>query len=293
MSIIVTGGNGLVGSAFPSDCIRLSRKDADLTNWDQTFDLFQRLKPDVVIHCAAKVGGVKANMDYPADFCRENLLINQNVLEACRLLKVRKFVGFLSTCIFPDGLEILNEENVHEGPPHHSNFAYAYAKRMLDIQVSAYNQQYGTKYFCVIPCNIYGPNDNFNLETSHVVPALVRKFCEATNNVTVWGTGKPLREFIYSKDVAAIILKLVENYHGTKPVILSPGIEHSIKSLVEIISKAVGFNGEISWDHSKPDGQFRKHADNSYLMDLIPDFTFTSLEEGIKETVTWYRRNFV
>ena len=290
--ILITGGTGLVGSAFPDNCIKISSLKADLRNKEDTWRIFEEIRPDTVIHCAAKVGGVQANMDQPATFCRDNILMNQNVLEASRVFEVKKFVGFLSTCIFPDGLDVLTEDNIHDGPPHDSNFAYAYAKRMLETQVRAYNRQYHTRYFCVIPCNVYGPRDHFDLRTSHVVPALMRKCLEAHqtgDKMQVWGTGQPKREFLFSEDAAAIVMRLIEEYEGTEPVIISPGREHSIAELVQMIAGVIGYQGEIEWDASKPDGQYRKRSDNTRLKSVLSDLKFTSLEDGLKKMLEWYQ----
>jgi len=209
---------------------------------------------------------------------------------------VKKLICFLSTCVFPDDVIYpLTEDKIHLGPPHTSNAPYAYAKRMADVMIQSYNQQYGTQYFSVIPTNIYGPNDNYSLENSHVIPALIHKVYLAQKNNTdliVWGSGKPLREFIYSKDVAAITTLLLEKYQGTKPIILSTSEEISIREVVELICDIFNFKNNIIFDSSKPDGQYRKPSDNSYLKSIIGDYNFTPLRIGLEETISYFIENY-
>lgn len=300
--ILVTGYSGLVGSAIDSlgyqvpSIIGVTHKDYDLLQWAHVAAMMRKHNPEAIIHLAAKVGGVKANMTQPATFFMENITMNTHILEAARLHCVKRVICFLSTCVFPDPCPLpLQPESLHLGPPHSSNYGYAYAKRMLAVQAQTYNQQYGTKFLPVIPCNIYGEHDNFNLENSHVVPALIQKFYSASmmhKPVTVWGSGKPLREFIYSRDVARLLIEILDNYEGNEPLILSTGKEHSIKELVETIAEAFDFKGEIIYDTSKPEGQHRKPSDNTSLMKIVPDFQFTPLKEGIRRTVKWYCDNF-
>ena len=237
MGIMVTGGSGLVGSTINAD-IKLSSKDADLRNWNETISIFEKYKPDEVIHCAGKVGGVGSNMNYKGEFFYDNIMINTNVLEACRMTGVKKVVSFLSTCIFPDDIEYpLTEKKIHIGEPHNSNYAYAYAKRMLDIQSRAYKEQYGVNYTCVIPTNIYGPDDNFNLENGHVLPALIHKCYLAKKNNTdfvIWGSGKPLREFRKPSDNS----KLKSYLPDFKFTPIEKGIEKSVNWFIENYEKA-------------------------------------------------------
>ena len=198
--------------------------------------------------------------------------MNTNVLEACRLVKVEKLVSFLSTCIFPDKVEYpLTEDKIHFGAPHSSNYGYAYAKRMLDVQSRAYRKQYGCNFITAIPNNLFGENDNFDLENSHVVPAMIRKMYEAKLNdedVTLWGDGSPLREFTYSKDLAEILLFLLEHYDEEGPINVGNTNEISIKEVAETIAGILDFKGQIVWDITKPKGQFRKPSDNSKLLEL-------------------------
>jgi len=303
--LLVTGQSGLVGSQFKGDLIALSSKVCDLRDTKSVNSVFEfytnkeiqkEYAVDKVIHCAAKVGGLHGNMNYKGEFFYDNIMINTNVIEACKTHDIKKLVVFLSTCVFPDKIEYpLTEEKIHLGPPHYSNDAYAYAKRMADIQVRAYKEQYGLKYTCVIPTNIYGPNDNFDIENGHVVPSLIHKCYLAKKNKTplvIWGSGNPLREFIYSKDVAELALWVLENYDESEPIILSTSEEISIKYVAETIAKHIGFEGEIIYDTTKPDGQFRKPSDNSKIKKYLPEYKFTPFDVGIKETIDWFEKNY-
>jgi GDP-L-fucose synthase len=294
MTKVITGGSGLIGSAF-KDGVKLTSK-RDLRDYDKAEFAIGMYKPDVVVHCAAKVGGVGANMEFPADFFMDNIRMNTNVIQACKELKVKKLVSFLSTCVFPDNVEYpLDETKIELGPPHNSNFAYAYAKRMADVQIRAFNQQYGTKYFSVIPCNVYGPNDNFSLEVGHVIPMLIHKCYLAKKNrktFEVWGDGTPLREFVYSKDVANIVDLLIQKYTGTEPVIISNPTEYSIKQVVDLIVEYMGFKGKVKWLTDKPNGQYRKPSSNTKLLSIIGDYEFTTLEKGLKESIEWFILNY-
>ena len=293
--ILVTGGSGLVGSEF-NNFIKINSKDCDLTKSEEIKNLLLSINPTHIIHTAGYVGGLKANMDNLGDFFYKNILINTNLIHESYTHGVRKVLSFLSTCIFPDNIEYpLTEDKIHLGPPHESNFAYAYAKRMVDVQNKAYNKSYGTKYFSVVPTNIYGPNDNYNLKNGHVVPTLIHKVYLAkkeNKNLEVWGSGKPLREFIYSKDVAKICEDLIFNYDDEKPIILSNSIEISIEELVTTICDIMKFKNNIIWDKSKPDGQYRKPTDNTYLKNVLPNFKFTQLVEGLEETIHFFESNY-
>lgn len=298
--ILVTGSNGLVGTSIRKvlnqDNIFHTSKDSDLKDTRQINLFFAKNNPTHVIHCAGKVGGLGGNMNYKGEFYYDNIMINTNVLESSRVHNVEKVVSFLSTCIFPDQVEYpLTEDKIHLGPPHHSNYPYAYAKRMLDIQTRAYREQYGLNYVSVVPTNIYGPNDNFSLTHGHVVPMLIHKLYLAQKNKTdfiVWGSGKPLREFIYSEDVANLSLWALENYNESEPIILSPSEEISIIDIVDLLVNEFNFKGKVVFDDTKPDGQFRKPTDNSKLKNYLPDYKFTPIEVGIKETVNWFITNY-
>lgn len=292
---LVTGGNGLVGSEF-NNVIKATRADADLVDPAQVAEMFKIHQPRYVVHTAAKVGGVMANMKSPGDFYRENILLNSNVIDQAKNNNVEKLICFLSTCIFPDNVSYpMDETMIHLGPPHESNFGYAYAKRMCDVQLSAYNQQYGTKYFSVIPTNVFGPKDNYSLTDGHAVPALIHRCYLAMQNNTdleVWGSGRPLREFIFSRDVADLCVKLLESDHTSGPIILSTCQEITIADLVTLICDKMKFKNKIIFDSSKPDGQYRKHSTNKKLLSIIKDYKFTPIEQGIEETVDYFCKNF-
>ena len=297
MKTIITGGTGLVGSVINIDnSVKLSSKDVDLKNWEKTLELFKSLNPKHVIHCAARVGGIGGNMNYKGEFFYDNIMINTNVIEASRRVGVEKVVSFLSTCVFPDDVEYpLTESKIHLGEPHSSNYPYAYAKRMADIQSRAYKEQYDVDYVSVIPTNIYGPNDNFNLEQGHVMPMLIHKCYLAQKNnedFKVWGTGKPLREFIYSKDVGELTTWALKNYDEPEPIILSTSQEISIKDLVDLIVSGFNYKGKVIFDTDKPDGQYRKPSDNSKLKKYLPNFEFTPVEVGVQKTIEWFIENY-
>jgi len=294
-NIIITGGTGLIGSAFKKGK-KLGSKDYDLRSTIETNRMFEDNNPDVVIHTAAKVGGVGANMQYPANFYYDNIMMNTNIIHSSFQYDVKKLICFLSTCVFPDKIEYpLTEDKIHAGEPHTSNASYAYAKRMADIQIRAYNKQYGTNYFSVIPCNVYGINDNFNLNNGHVIPTLIHKCWLAKQNKTpfeIWGNGSALREFIFAEDMADIVLKLAEDYEGTDPIIISNPQEYSIKQVVDIIIKYMEFEGEVKWLLDKPNGQYRKPSSNKRLLNIIGDYNFTTLEIGLKNTIDWFKLNY-
>ena len=292
--LLVTGGNGLVGSSITSD-VKIG-KEYDLRNIKETDKMFEHHKPTHVIHCAGKVGGLSANMNYKGEFFYDNIMINTNVIESARKHNVKKLVSFLSTCVFPDNIEYpITEKKIHLGAPHFSNYPYAYAKRMADIQIRAYREQYGLEYVSVIPTNIYGPNDNFSLDTGHVIPMLLHKMYNAQRDNTdfvVWGSGTPLREFIYSKDIAKLSEWALDNYNESEPIIFSNSNEISVKDLVDLLVNEFNFKGKVIFDKTKPDGQFRKPSDNSKLKSYLPNFEFTPIEEGLKETINWFRNNY-
>jgi GDP-L-fucose synthase len=292
--LMVTGGKGLVGSSISCD-LRIG-SEYDLRNSVECDNLFSRFKPTKVIHCAGKVGGLGGNMNMKGEFFYDNIMINTNVIESCRKYNVKKLVCFLSTCVFPDDVTYpLNIDQIHKGEPHNSNYPYAYAKRMADIQIKAYREQYGLNYTSIIPSNIYGPNDNFSLTQGHVMPMLIHKLFLAKQNktsFTVWGTGKPLREFLFSKDIAKISKWVLENYEGTDPLIISGDEEVSIKDLVDILVQEFNFKGNVIFDNNKPDGQYRKPSNNNKIKELLPNFKYTSFEKGVKETVKWFIENY-
>lgn len=300
MKILVTGADGLIGSAIkrlnPPNAVYLRRADLDLTDFAKTKEVFNTIKPDWVIHAAAVVGGIKRNRERPATLLRENTLINLNTLEAARLVGVEKLVSFLSTCSFPNETTLpYHEKDFHNGPPFDGTIGYAYAKRMLEALTRTYRKEWGCNFVTVIGTNFYGPNDNFSLEDGHALPALIHKCFLAKQNGTdlqVWGSGKPLREFVFSDDIARLALWALDNYNEDTPIIFTSGIEVSIKEAVGLIVKKMGFAGRVIFDDSKPDGQLRRPSDTTKLRTYLPDFVFTSGEDGISQTVSWFLEHY-
>jgi GDP-L-fucose synthase len=298
---LVTGSTGLLGSeiiALSPGAIGFNSKECDLTESNHAILTLEEGRVDTVIHCAARVGGVKANIDYVADFFDENVKMNMNVLDACRERNF-KLVSVLSTCIYPDAPYVkypLTEDQLHMGPPHPSNFGYAYSKRMLEVQGRAYNKQHGCNFISVIPNNLYGVNDNYDLNSGHVIPALIRKFHEAKTfgykSVDIWGSGRPLREFTFARDAAKIILWLAENYDGADPVNIGNPEQVSIETLACMIAEEVGYEGGGNFDRSKPDGQFEKPSSNEKLRSLGWKGEYTPLRMGLRETIKSFQDRY-
>jgi len=261
--------------------------------------LFEKHQPTHVIHLAALVGGLFANRERKMTFLRDNMLINDNVLHTSRVKGVQKVISCLSTCVFPDKVEYpLTEEKVHLGPPHDSNFGYAYAKRMVDIQNRAYKEEFGCNFTSAIPTNVFGPHDNFDLKYAHVIPALIHKCYLATESkqpFKVMGDGSPLRQFIYSRDLAKLFIWQLREYDSIEPVIFSVDEkdEISIRQVATAIATALKYPGEVKFDNEpKDNGQDRKPASNAKLMKLIgSDFKFTPFDIALKETVAWFLAN--
>jgi GDP-L-fucose synthase len=304
---IVTGGSGLLGNAFKSMCLHCEFPDSEvleLTNRKQTLSYFNHMQDskgvESVIHLAGKVGGVKANTEFVSDFYSVNSAINNNVIDACISAKVQKLVCCLSTCIYPDEKYVsypLTEDQLHNGPPHNSNFGYAYAKRMVDVQLRAARQQHGLKYISVVPNNMYGEHDNFDLENGHVIPSLIRKIWEAKLNnkpyFEVWGDGEIYREFTYAKDIAKIIMFCLEKYEDETPINIGSTSEYKLKDVISLIKKELDYTGEIVFDTSKPKGQVRKPSSNQKLLDLgWKKEWYTPLEIGLKNTCKWFINNY-
>jgi len=306
---MVTGGSGLYGMAIRAHVAQsaeekdatwvfLSSKDGDLRDRKATEAIFERVRPTHVIHLAAMVGGLFANMSKKVEFYRENMLMNDNVMECCRIYKVQKLVSCLSTCIFPDKTTYpIDETMIHDGAPHLSNEGYAYAKRMIDVMNRCYKDEYGCNFTSVIPTNIYGPHDNYSIQGGHVVPGLIHKCYLAKKNGTpfeVWGTGSPLRQFIYSGDLAALTVWVLRSYDSTDPIILSVPEEKevTIKDVALMIRDAMEFKGEVKFLTDKADGQYKKTASNEKLAGLRPDFQFTPMAEGLKKACDWFCANY-
>ena len=300
--VLVTGGSGLIGSKFPNETsnhtfIKVGSQQFDLTKESECQKMFDNVSPDAVIHLAAKVGGIKSNMDKVADFFDENSKINLNVLSTARNFGVTKLVSVMSTCVYPDAATYpLTPDQIHNGPPHPSNFGYAYAKRMLEVQTRAYRNQYGLSWKTAIPGNAYGENDNFDLQNSHVIPAIIRKIFEAKQNgqtPVFWGDGLALREFTYSEDVAKILAFLLDNYDREEPINIGNTQEVSIKHVVEEVSRTLNYAGPIAWSDSGLKGQFRKPSSNEKLLELgWKSSDYTALEDGLKKTCEWFVQNY-
>ena len=308
--VLVTGGSGLVGNgvrlALQSynnvdkiSFIFLSSKDGDLKDILQVEAIFKKYKPKYVLHLAAAVGGLYKNMREKVQFFEDNVTMDINIFRCCRKFSVEKVVSCLSTCIFPDKTKYpIDESMLHDGPPHQSNEGYAYAKRMVDVLSRAYRDQYGLNAVTVIPTNVYGPFDNFNLEAGHVAPSLIHKCYVAKRDdthFTIRGSGNPLRQFIYSVDLGRLLIWVLLNYNEPEPIILSvpEKNEISIAKLSEIISKALHFTGDIKCDTQYADGQYKKTACPDKLLGLLDgSFEFTPIDLGIKETVEWFCEHF-
>jgi|LWDU01.1.fsa_nt_gi GDP-L-fucose synthase len=302
MKVLVTGGTGMVGSGFKNiksthDFILVGSSQYDLRSLHDTSQMVMDHKPDAIIHLAARVGGIKGNTEYVADFFTDNIQINTNVLKVAKALSVKKVVSLLSTCVYPDKVNYpLTEDQIHNGPPHPSNFGYAYAKRMLDVHSRALRQQYGCNFICAVPNNLYGPHDNFDLENGHVIPAIIRKIWEAKQTGSAshfWGSGRPLREFTYAPDIAKILVYLLENYNEAVPINIGRTGEFSIRSIVDYVCGILEYEGIIEWDISKPEGQFKKPSTNQKLLQLGWDeAAYTTMEEGLEATCSWFKENY-
>jgi GDP-L-fucose synthase len=302
MTILVAGATGLAGSAIIRELTRLNKevigissKDLNLLDRDATFNFFSRVKPDVVIDAAAKVGGIGANNAFPVEFLSNNIQIQTNLMDASHSVGVDRFVFLGSNCIYPKNCpQPIKEEYILTGLLEPTNSAYAIAKLAGIELIKSYRKEYGHRWISVMPVNLYGPNDNFDLESSHVFPALIRKFVDAVRNkdevVTVWGTGKPLREFLHADDLAKAIVVCLAKYDADQQINIGTGIDITIRDLAQKIAKITGFQGELSWDFSREDGTPQKILDIQKITNLgwKPSI---SLDQGIKLTVEWYLEN--
>jgi len=302
MKVLVTGGQGMVGRAMqavrpeaPIETCFASTRDGDLRDEAACRGLFERVQPSHVVHLAARVGGVWENTRRIGEFFVDNVRINVNVLEAARRAGVKKVVSLLSSCVYPDGARLpLREADLHAGEPHASNYGYAYAKRMLEVQSRACAQQFGGAYVCLIPNNLYGPHDNFDLEASHVIPAMIRKIHAAKSGGTpavLWGDGSPLREFTYSHDLAAALWWALREYAGP-PMNVGTNEEVSIRQAAETICAALEYDaGKLVWDTNRPSGQQRKPTDTSHFR-AAANLRMTPFADGVTATVRWYVQSF-
>ena len=300
MTILVAGKTGLVGSAIlrglnkaGKAAVGINSKDVNLLDRKKTFEYIQDLKPSLIIDAAARVGGIGANSNFPVDFLSENLQIQCNLMDAAHLAKVEKFVFLGSSCIYPKfATQPLSEGSLLTGVLEESNSAYAIAKIAGIELIKSYRKQFGHNWISLMPTNLYGPYDNFDLENSHVLPALIRKFIDAKNAnsdfVTLWGSGTPLRDFMHVDDLSEAVIFCSEKFNENEHINIGSGQEISINNLAVLISKIVGFTGRIEWDKSRLDGTPRKVLDVSKL----ESYGWTpkiSLENGIRDTVKWYQ----
>jgi len=299
--VLVTGGAGFLGGFLvdklrecePAEIVVPRSRDWDLTEQEAVRRLFREAKPDVVFHLAARVGGIGANRSNPGLFFYANMAMGLNVIEECRRHGVEKVVVVGTTCAYPKYTPVpFREEDLWNGYPEETNAPYGVAKRALLVMLQAYRRQYGLDGIYLIPANLYGPRDNFDLETSHVIPAMIRKFAEAKEArapyVTLWGTGKVSREFLYVEDCAEGILLAAERYDGEEPVNLGTGEEVTIAELAEKVRAVVGYPGRIVWDPSYPDGQPRRRLDVTRARELFGFQAKTSLLDGLVATVNWF-----
>jgi len=295
-AILVTGGSGFLGKRlkdFYPSWTYLSSADCDLTNKSSILKTLIDHKPDVVLHLASKVGGVKYNVENQATIYRENTLINTNLLQACAEVGIKRVLSSLSTCAFPDALERypMVEEDMFDGEAPPTNRAYAETKRGLQTFSLALRDQHGLNYSTFCPSNLYGPHDHFGDVNAHFIASLLQKIADRKDGpLEFWGTGNPLRQQLFVDDLCKIIPALIENHNGPSPVIVAPHENLSIKGLIEITKKAVGSNFEYSFN-GKFDGQFRKDGSNAKLLEIIGDFEFTKFSDGIQKTFSWYLEN--
>jgi GDP-L-fucose synthase len=302
MSILVLGASGLVGSATLKElqkqnkpAIGASRADVDLLNRQDTFEFIRKVKPDMVVDAAAKVGGIGANDKFPVNFLSENLQIQTNLIDACHEFKVEKFIFLGSSFIYTRNCpQPIQEDALLTGILEPTNSAYAIAKIAGLELIKSYRKQYKYKWITVMPTNLYGPRDNFDLENSHVLPALIRKFVEAKRNnvesVILWGTGSAVREFLFVEDLARAIIFCSDNYDSDDHINIGTGVGISIKELAEKIAKLTNFQGRILWDSSKPDGMPRKvlNIDKITKLGWRPN---VALDDGILKTIAWYEES--
>ncbi len=297
MSVLVTGGGGFLGShlveklqARGEEVVVPRRADYDLTVWADAERLFAHTKPDRVFHLAAEVGGIGANRANPGRYWYANLMMGAHVLELSRIHDVSKVVVAGTVCAYPKFTPVpFLEENLWNGYPEETNAPYGVAKKSVLVGGQSYREQYGLNAIFLLPANLYGPRDNFDLETSHVIPALVRKMLEGSDEVVLWGDGSPTREFLYVDDAAEAFLLAGERYDGAEPVNIGTGIETSIRTLAETVADLTGFGGEIVWDTSMPNGQPRRSLDASKAEHLFGFRAETALRDGLAETIAWYR----
>ncbi len=303
-TIVVTGGAGFLGSAVvrhllrrgvaPERVVVVRRRDFDLVHEEQVKRLYDVHRPDVVIHLAAVVGGIGANRKHPGKFYYQNLMMGALLMEHARLAGLEKFVAIGTICAYPKFTPVpFREDDLWAGYPEETNAPYGIAKKNLLVQAQAYRAEYGFNAVYLLPVNLYGPGDNFDPETSHVIPALIRKCLDAVDrgqsSVEIWGTGKATREFLYIDDAAEGVVLATERLETSDPVNLGAGFEISIKDLAELIARLTGFQGQLVWNTSQPDGQPRRSLETSRAEALFGFKARTTFEEGLARTIDWYR----
>jgi GDP-L-fucose synthase len=302
--ICVTGGAGFLGSFIQEGLAQRGAanvfipliEEYDLVDPQDLQRMLDASQPDIIIHLAALAGGIGANRARPADFFYINLMMGVQLMHEAWKRGVSKFVAIGTVCAYPKFTPVpFKEANLWDGYPEETNAPYGLAKKMLLVQAQAYRQQYGFNAIYLLPVNLYGPRDNFNLETSHVIPALIRKCIEADEHgdseIVLWGDGSPTREFVYAGDAADGILTAAEFYNGSEPVNIGSGLEISIKDLAELIARLTSFEGRLVWDTSKPNGQPRRALDTSHAAEYFGWRASIPFEQGLRQTIDWYRKN--
>ncbi len=303
--VVVTGGGGFLGS-FVIEKLREAgaenvfvprSKDYDLRERENIIRLYEETRPHIIIHLAAIVGGIGANRRYPGKFLYDNAIMGIQLIEYARHFRVEKFVSIGTVCSYPKFSSVpFKEDDLWNGYPEETNAPYGLAKKMFLVQLQAYRQEYGFNGIYLIPVNLYGPGDNFDLETSHVIPALIRKCVSAKQDdqpkIVAWGTGRATREFLYVEDAAEAIVTATERYEKPDPVNLGSGQEISIRDLVYLIKELVGYGGEVEWDTTKPDGQPRRCLDTSRAWQEFEWRARTSLRDGLQRTIDWFMANY-
>jgi GDP-L-fucose synthase len=300
--VLVTGGSGFLGSRIveklkqksPADVFVPRRQEYDLVQPENVRRVYQDARPDIVIHAAAQVGGIGANRANPGAFFYNNLMMGAQMMEYGRQSGVQKFVALGTICAYPKHTPVpFKEDDLWNGYPEETNAPYGLAKKMMLVQAQAYRQQYGFNAIFLLPVNLYGPGDNFDPETSHAIPAIIKKCVDAVekgqSKIVLWGTGTPTREFLHVEDAAQAVILATQHYNGDAPVNIGVGKEIRIKDLAELIGRLTGFTGEIEWDASKPDGQPRRALDTTRAQDLFGFRARVRLEEGLRETIDWYK----
>jgi len=301
--VLVTGEDGLVGYAIKSiskeysnlEFSFINRKCANLTKENDVENVFANKRPDYVVNCAARVGGIKRNLEQPVEQFEQNILMNTHVVRNCHKYNVEKLITFSSICVLPPDQLPLKEDNIHHSAPYYGHWFYAHAKRMLDVQIEAYRKQYNRNYCSLLPGSLFGSNDNYNLDSGHVIPSLIHKcFLAKKNNVafSVWGDGSAYREFLYSIDLARITLELLNNVDVLpQNLLVSSDVEYSIKQVVDKVCEFFDYNN-VSWETDKPNGQLHRTSDLRNLRTILPDFSFTSFDESLKKSIDWFIEHY-